>query len=186
MRICAMRGSSGRTWRAEGATLLAPRIGAVTAESARFADAAGPVAAPGVARRGAATMHTCMRPHHLLTLTSLALALAGCGGSSGYSSVVTPPPPGGGTCTPGTGTVCLEASNSFNPASITVARGSAVTWVNKTGVTHNVTFDPMAGAPSSSGNFASGQFQATFPTAGTYPYHCTIHGLSMSGKVIVQ
>jgi len=67
-----------------------------------------------------------------------------------------------------------------------VAPGTTVTWNNSTGVTHNVTFNSVAGAPASSTNFSSGNFTATFATAGTFPYHCTIHGLSMSGTIIVQ
>jgi plastocyanin len=37
-----------------------------------------------------------------------------------------------------------------------------------------------------SGNIASGgNFPHTFNTAGTFDYHCTIHGLAMSGTVTV-
>lgn len=119
----------------------------------------------------------------LLVLTVAALAGA-CGGSSSTAPVPGPTPPGN-VCTPGNGTVCLTASNTFNPSSMTVTRGSTVTWDNATGVTHNVTFD-TPGSPANIGNFASGAQTATFQTAGTFDYHCTIHGTSMSGKIIVQ
>ncbi len=37
-----------------------------------------------------------------------------------------------------------------------------------------------------SGNIANGGTYAhTFATAGTYSYHCTIHGVGMSGQVVV-
>lgn len=117
----------------------------------------------------------------LVAIGGLAIAVTVCGGGSGGG--VTNPPAG---CTPGNGTVCLTTGNTFNPSTVTVARGTSVTWDNATGVTHNVTFDAVTGAPVSASNFSSGTFVATFTAAGTYPYHCTIHGLSMSGTVVVQ
>ena len=81
--------------------------------------------------------------------------------------------------------MCLTTSNSFDPASLTVAVGSTVTWDNPTGVTHNVTFS-TAGAPGNIPNFASGSGTLTFSKAGTYHYNCTIHGASMSGTIVVQ
>jgi plastocyanin len=133
-----------------------------------------------------------MRTQHYLGIAALIVA-ASCGGSGGSDGtrIVTAPGGGGGggtpaACTPGGTTVCLETSNSFNPTSITVAPGTSVTWNNPTGVTHNVTFNVVTGAPANSSNFSSGTFTATFGTAGTYPYHCTIHGLSMSGTIVVR
>jgi plastocyanin len=125
--------------------------------------------------------------HRCIGVASLALAASFCGGS-GPTSVGGGGGGGGGggSCTPSPTTVCLETGNTFNPGSLTVSAGTTVTWDNQTGVTHNVTFDAKTGAPTSSANFASGTFTATFPAAGTYPYHCTIHGLSMSGTVVVQ
>lgn len=122
-----------------------------------------------------------------------------CGGSGGYA---TGPTTGGSSttggnttygdpgtansCTPSSTTVCLTPNNTFDPSSITVAAGATVSWSNTTGVTHNVTFDAATGAPASIANFSAGVRSATFATAGTYTYHCTIHGLSMSGTVVVQ
>ena len=38
-----------------------------------------------------------------------------------------------------------------------------------------------------SGNIApGGTYSHTFSTAGDFAYHCTIHGLAMSGSVVVQ
>lgn len=141
-----------------------------------------------------------MRIQHLVALVAVVVTTTMCGGSGG--GYATGPSTGGTTtsggnstygdpgtsnsCTPGATTVCLTPSNTFDPASITVKAGSTVTWSNTTGVTHNVTFDQKAGAPPNGADFASGTFAATFATAGTYPYHCTIHGLSMSGTVVVQ
>lgn len=47
---------------------------------------------------------------------------------------------------------------------------------------HNVAFDQGPGSVTQS----SGIFARSFPTAGTYAYHCTIHGASMSGRVVVR
>ncbi len=72
---------------------------------------------------------------------------------------------------------------AFEPNTITVAAGTTITWINKDAVNHTVT--------SNTGLFDSGMipkdgtYQHTFSTAGTYPYHCTIHS-SMTGTVVVQ
>ena len=42
------------------------------------------------------------------------------------------------------------------------------------------------GSNISSGSQSSGTFSRTFTAAGTYKYHCTIHGSAMSGQVVVQ
>ena len=75
-------------------------------------------------------------------------------------------------------------NNFFQPTTFSVAPGTAVTWFwSPGGVTHNIVFDD--GAPGS-GDKSSGTFARTFSTAGTYPYHCSIHGASvMFGSVTV-
>lgn len=118
-------------------------------------------------------------------ITAALIAASGCGGSSGYASAPTGPGTPAQTCAPGNGTICLLASNSFNPSQVTITAGTTVTFNNASGVTHNVTFT-TAGAPGNIPDFASGTHAVTFAVAGTYNYHCTIHGLSMSGVVIVQ
>ena len=42
-----------------------------------------------------------------------------------------------------------------------------------------------AAEPFDSGVFSSGVFVHTFNTPGDYSYHCTVHGISMSGSVHV-
>jgi plastocyanin len=74
-------------------------------------------------------------------------------------------------------------NNFFNPASFEATAGDEVVWAwNDGAATHNVTFD--AGPPNS-GDKSSGTFARTFATPGTFPYHCTIHGVAMSGTVTV-
>ena len=125
-----------------------------------------------------------MRHHWTrLTIASGAMILAaGCGGG-GYGNGATGPtttqtPPAGGS----TSTSISVVDNAFRPAATTVPVGSAVTWTWNGSVQHNVTFDDGPASPTQ----GSGTFVRTFTQAGTYAYHCTIHGLAMSGKVTVQ
>ncbi len=75
------------------------------------------------------------------------------------------------------GDVTVE-NNDFDPATLQVAAGSSVVWAWASGAsTHNVTFDDG----EASGNRSSGTYSRTFATAGTYPYHCTLHGTATSG-----
>ena len=84
---------------------------------------------------------------------------------------------GDGGLTPPEGDVTVE-DNDFDPSSLTVAPGASVVWAWASGAsTHNVTFDDG----EASGNRSSGTYQRTFATAGTYPYHCTLHGSATSG-----
>lgn len=71
---------------------------------------------------------------------------------------------------------------SFDPASITVKAGTAITFTNNDGTNHTVTAD--------NGKFdqsvTPGQtITITISDPGTYDYHCSIH-LEMKGKIIVQ
>jgi len=116
-------------------------------------------------------------------------ALLACGGGGSDS---TGPGTTGGTTggTGGTGAVATTSvsmkNTAFTPEAIKVASGAVVTWTNNDGFQHNVVFDNNAANPS--GPVNAGEAKAlTMPTAaGTYPYHCSIHGTVMSGSVQVQ
>ena len=72
---------------------------------------------------------------------------------------------------------------SFSPATVTVEAGTAVRWVNEGNEAHNTRSETQVW---SSADLPSGQsFNFTFPTAGTFPYVCTLHP-GMEGTVIVQ
>jgi plastocyanin len=76
--------------------------------------------------------------------------------------------------------------NFFNPMNLTIGVTGTVTWDwGAGGVTHNVTFANVAGAPTDIGDRNSGTVDRTFPTAGTFNYQCTIHP-GMNGQVMVQ
>ena len=114
-----------------------------------------------------------MRGQSLLAGLGLVTLLSACGGGS--DSTTGPTNSGGNSVTVG--------NNFFSPADLSVAVGTTVTWNWAPGaVEHNVTFDDGQHSATQS----SGSFPRTFSAAGTYPYHCTIHGAAvMHGTVTV-
>jgi plastocyanin/uncharacterized protein YjdB len=77
------------------------------------------------------------------------------------------------------------ANNTQNAAVDTVAVGGTVTWTWVGASNHSV---ESTGAPSftSSTTKISGTYAFTFNSAGTYTYDCGVHGLSMTGRVVVR
>ena len=75
------------------------------------------------------------------------------------------------------------AQFAFTPASIEVAAGSKVTWVNDDKAVHSVISDTtgFSSEPLKQGE----QFSTTFSTPGTYKYHCGFHAY-MTGSVTVK
>lgn len=72
---------------------------------------------------------------------------------------------------------------AFDPATITVVKGTTVTWMNMDSAPHNVV---ATGNAFSSETLKNGQsYEHTFNDIGTFEYKCGIHP-SMSGKVIVN
>jgi plastocyanin len=91
--------------------------------------------------------------------------------------------PGTGSSTgPGTNAVWIQ-SMAFNPATITVAAGTTITWTNKDGVAHTVTSN--TGLFDSGSISSSGTYSHLFASAGTFPYFCSVHP-SMTATVIVN
>jgi plastocyanin len=136
----------------------------------------------------------------LIGALTLIFAVTSCGGGSTA--------PGGGGGGGGGGgnncsavTFCMSSTTFFTaaastqPVTLTVNTNTAVTWFND-GIAHNVVFDNPASALAvvggNSGDIldpATGSNQRQFAAAGTYPFHCTIHGTKttgMRGAVIVQ
>jgi plastocyanin len=137
-----------------------------------------------------------MRHWRLLSIcVAMTAACGGSGGGGGTTGPTTSNP--GGTGNPGggvTNTISL-ADQSFNPASVTVPVGTTITWQwpgsctdgyggYYTCPTHNIVFDD--GSNITSGTQSSGTFAHTFVAAGTFKYHCAIHGTPMSGQIVVQ
>jgi adhesin/invasin len=84
-------------------------------------------------------------------------------------------------------TTVQVADFSFTPSAITIPRTTQVTfaWQGTTSL-HNVTFAPVAGAPTGIANRTSGSVPKTFDTAGTFTYQCTNHPTTMNGTVTVN
>jgi plastocyanin len=115
----------------------------------------------------------------LIIVLATFIAISGCA-SYGPSSTAAP------TTTqlelPGTPTVTIQ-NFAFTPASITVPKGTTVTWVNEDSVNHQIVSDTQGTFTSNSLPKGAG-YSFKFDTPGTYPYHCSIHP-SMKGTVIV-
>ena len=92
----------------------------------------------------------------------------------------------------------LIAPTTFNPAVVNINVGEKVVWTynDVSGVPHTVTSGGCpAGVCTPSGVFDSGfanlldtpgeTFEHTFNTAGTFDYHCQVHGAEHQGTVVV-
>lgn len=119
-----------------------------------------------------------MKHRQTVLIAALMAGAAACGGGSSYSTG-----PGGGNPPPAN-TVDATNSLTFDPSSLTVSSGTAVTFAFA-GVQHTVTFTPMTGAPADIPLSSNTSVSRTFSTPGTYPYHCTIHS-QMTGTIVVQ
>jgi plastocyanin len=117
----------------------------------------------------------------LIVVLVTCIAVCGCTGS-GPSTTTTP------TQVPGATTVNIQ-NFAFNPASITVPKGTTVIWVNQDTADHQIINDAQGsigeGTLFTSNSLQKGaQYPFRFDTPGTYPYHCNIHP-SMKATVIV-
>ena len=116
------------------------------------------------------------------------ISVAACGGSGGSTAPNNQPT---GNTTPPAGGIAVT-NNSFSPSTKTVAVGSAVHWAWNTCtgdgysgqlcVDHSVTFDDGTTSPTQD----QGTYVRTFTAAGTYNYHCSVHGTAMAGTITVQ
>jgi plastocyanin len=83
-----------------------------------------------------------------------------------------------------TKTVTMK-SISFDPKVLQVKIGDSVEWENKSHTEHSATadensaFDTGLVAPNNKSK------KINFDKPGTYKYHCSIHGKSMSGEITV-
>jgi plastocyanin len=77
----------------------------------------------------------------------------------------------------------VMASMAFGPTSVTVSAGTTITWQNNDGVAHTSTSD--TGVWDTGSIPPGGSKTTTFNTAGSFPYHCTVHPM-MTGTIIVK
>ncbi len=93
-------------------------------------------------------------------------------------------------------TVMATAQLTFVPQMITINAGDSITWVNNSGMTHNVyaldgSFRCANGCDDQGGNGDPAPmwtFTRTFNTPGTIDYECQVHGpyYGMTGTIVVQ
>lgn len=118
----------------------------------------------------------------LILIAPLALLLAGCGTSSSPTYSSPSPTAGSSTVSIVSGSRTLT-TNAYSPNPIMISSGMTVTWKNNDSIAHTSTSNAAAW---DSGTIAPGaSFSRTFPSAGTFQYHCTIHP-NMVGTVTVQ
>lgn len=121
---------------------------------------------------------------HLALILGLATAPLACGGDDdgdggddgGTGPIPTTPP----------AQVAINITGfAFSPRVDTVAVGGTVTWTNNDQAPHTST--SSASPPLwDSGNLTNGQsFARAFPTAGSYPYVCSLHS-GMSGTIVAR
>jgi plastocyanin len=140
---------------------------------------------------------------YLVTILALTLILA-AGGSLGASAATNhlghgPTGSGSGTISTGAtpaGTIAVQlfaqvqidapsGTFQFDPATLTIQKGTTVTWSNTTVAPHTATSDPGDPASFDSGIInPAGTFRFTFTVTGTYTYHCNIHSF-MHGTIVV-
>ena len=117
-----------------------------------------------------------------VVLFALSLFVAQCAKGSSYNGSPGPSP----TPNPGVTadvTIAIEGM-TYSPSSATARVGQTVAWRNTDSIPHTAT--------SNASGFNTGSIGAggtsnpiTMSTAGVFPYHCTIHGLAMSGTLTV-
>ena len=120
------------------------------------------------------------------------LGLVACGGGGGGSTAPTSTNNNNPVTPTGPSNVSVE-NNLFTPSTVTVPVGTKVTWTwnscsdntygTGTCVSHNIVWDADG---TSSGLQSQGTYDRTFTAAGTYTYHCAVHGAAMAGTVKVQ
>jgi plastocyanin len=117
------------------------------------------------------------KPLHWTILIVVVTFIAVCGCTSYGPSTTTPAT----TQTEVTGAATVNVQNfAFNPASITVPKGTTVIWVNQDTTDHQIVNDAQGtiaqGALFTSNSLPKGaSYSFKFDNPGTYPYHCSIH-----------
>lgn len=114
----------------------------------------------------------------LLSLAASAILLLGCGSDSGGTDQTSAAPGGSGAST-----VTIK-NYIYKPATITVPKGTTVTFTNQDSTAHTAT-------SKESGVFESGPIEpgksakVTLDTSGTFTYYCLFHPF-MKGTITVE
>ncbi len=117
----------------------------------------------------------------LIPTATLGLTLIACASTGSAPTTSAASAPGAKTAT-----VNIKGF-AFSPATITVAKGTKVTFVNQDSADHTVTSGANRSKDGKFDEQLSGGAQTTitFDSLGTFEYFCTLHS-SMKGTVTVQ
>jgi plastocyanin len=116
----------------------------------------------------------------LFTFIIMLFTFGGCKSDSTSSYGSTTPPPSGGGGTPNT---IMMAGSVFSPSTLTIAKGTTITWNNNSSVTHTSTSNTSVW---DTGDIAPGTSKTTtFNTSGSFPFHCKYHSM-MTGTITVN
>jgi plastocyanin len=125
-----------------------------------------------------------MRTQHPRTTTIVALLVGAClvlAAAALLAGCAVSPPPG---------TVIIH-DLAFDPPSVTVAKGSAVTWINKDQIPVQIQTDSFGTTPTVPGQFSSEplnpgeSYTYTFADTGTFTYSDPFHPY-IAGSVVVK
>lgn len=107
------------------------------------------------------------------------LILVACGGTSNAPAQSSPTAAATSQPSPAATVVKVQIVEhngmyAFDPATLTVKKGTQVVWTNVSDAPHTVTSD--TGAFNTPSTISQNQtFMFTFNTAGTFAYHCNVH-----------
>ena len=111
------------------------------------------------------------------------LTVVSCATTPASSGTAAPAASAGGS------TAALQIKNfAFSPDTLTIAKGTVVTVTNADGATHTVS----SGTNGTKDGKFDQRFEGgtsgtmTFDTVGTFTYFCNIHGVSMTGTIVVK
>lgn len=82
--------------------------------------------------------------------------------------------------------VIKMTSISYDPKIMTIKAGDEVVWENVAYTDHYATADDGKTFDVGPISPKTKSKPVAFPAAGTYKYHCRVHGKTMSGTVVVQ
>jgi plastocyanin len=120
-----------------------------------------------------------------VTITATNAALTGSPVTFHATATLAPPIPTTAAVDVGDDFFKSVRNNTQNPAVDTVAVGGKVTWTWGGAIGHSV---QSTGTPTftSSTIKTSGTYAFTFTAAGTYTYDCAVHGIAMTGRIVVR
>lgn len=116
--------------------------------------------------------------------------IVSCGNnhSAPTQPVMSPTPPASAhTVEVGSGGANRFSDSQSHTSTSTIRAGQTVQWVWSGGF-HSTTSGVCCNPDGrwDSGAKSSGTFSRTFPSAGSFPYFCSVHGSIMTGQVVVN